>query len=178
MELTTLLLLGVTAAVASVCLPWRLGIPGHNIIRVVFPMALGMALVPRRGSASLMGLSGASAAVALMLAGGGHLGPGAAASLALTGLVMDLALLGAGPGRTIHLRLAAAGVAANMVAFSIRAAAKHLTGAAMTGKPLGLWWPEAMATYAACGALAGLVAAAAWFRFAPARSRRNGGATG
>ena len=32
------------------------GIPGHAILRAVFPMVTGLALVPRRGAGTVMGL--------------------------------------------------------------------------------------------------------------------------
>ena len=37
-------------------------------------------------------------------------------------------------------------------------------------RPLSGWWPEAIVTYALCGAAAGLVSAVVWFRF---RDRRD-----
>lgn len=186
LELATLLLLGTSAAAASTFINLRLGIPGNNIIRVVFPMALGLAVVPRRGAASVMGMSAVASAAAFSLVGGlpivgaWHIsprwaGPGAITSLALTGLLIDVALLGARPGRAIYLRLTLAGLASNMAAFLIRAGAKYFTGGVPTGKSLAVWWPEAVVTYAVCGAVAGMISAAAWFRFAGQTSRRDDG---
>lgn len=177
LEFATLLLLGTCAAAASVFVTRRLGVPGHNIIRVIFPMALGLALVPRRGAASVMGLSAVSAAAVFTLAGAVSLGPGGLTSLALTGFLADVALLGARPGRMVYLRLAVAGLTANLVAFLIRGGAKFLLGPAATGKPFALWWPEALVTYAVCGCLAGLLSAAVWFRFAqPEKPQSKNGA--
>jgi hypothetical protein len=56
-EVAVLVLLGATAAAATALLDLPLRIPGHAILRLVFPMALGLALVPRRLSGSFMGVS-------------------------------------------------------------------------------------------------------------------------
>ena len=134
-ELCTLLLLGVCTAALTAFAEFRLGIPGSNIIRVVFPIALGLALVPRRGAASVMGLSGMFAGGVFCM-GGAVIGFGAATSLALTGILIDVALRGARSGRGIYIRLMAAGLAVNMAAFFIRAGAKIVLGPGLTGKPL------------------------------------------
>ena len=164
-EVGMLLGMGVCATALSAFVKLNLGIPGHNIIRVVFPMALGMALVPRRGSASIMGL-GALLSAPLFVIVGRSLGVGAITSLLLTGFLIDLALLGAKPGRSLYFRLALAGVSANLVAMLMRGGSKFLAGGQIDGRPLAIWLPEAAFTYPACGALAGLVSAAIWFRFA------------
>src|SRR5262245_54944446 len=83
-EFVVLVLLGATAAAATALLHLPLGIPGHVILRSVFPMALGLALVPRRLSGSVMGCSALATALILQ-AGGARGGPGAMTSLALTG---------------------------------------------------------------------------------------------
>ena len=95
--------------------------------------------------------------------------------LLLTGLLVDLALRGARSGRGIYARLMAAGLAANAAAFLIRAAAKLVLGAGLTGKPLAVWWQHAMVTYAVCGLLAGMISAAVWFRFGAHDSANPGG---
>jgi len=160
-ELGTLVGMGACAAVLSAYMRLNLGIPGHNIIRVVFPMALGLALVPRRGAGSTMGLSGLASGSLLTLLGAGRIGPGAITSLALTGVMVDVALLGARRGWSIYVRLALAGLAANMVAFAIRAATKY----SAAGHSLhAIWFSKAGFTYPACGILAGLISAAVWFR--------------
>jgi hypothetical protein len=165
-ELAALLFLGVCAALVSAFVKLNLGVPGHNIIRVIFPMALGLAMVPRRGSASIMGLSGLLAGGVFMLGGARSLGAGAMTSLVLTGLLLDLALLRARNGWQVYLRLTLAGVGANLIALLIRGGVKFVEGGLVTGLPLAVWFPKAIATYPLCGALAGLISAAAWFRFA------------
>ena len=163
-EFAVLVLLGAAAAVVSVFVKDKLGVPGHNIVRVVFPLALGLALVPRRGAASVMGLSGMGAAMIFLLGGERGLGAGAATSLVLTGLLLDLALLGARSGPSVYLRLTLAGLAANAAAFLVRGGVKLLSGGLVDGHPLELWWPKAAVTYPLCGLLAGLISAAVWFR--------------
>lgn len=174
-ELGFLLMLGVVTAAISAFVKPSFGVPGSNIICVVFPMALGLALVPRGGAASVMGLS-ATASAGLFCLAGSRLGAGAATSLALTGLLIDLALLGARSGRGIYVRLTAAGLAANMAAFLIRAGTKLVLGPGVTGKPLTFWWQHALVTYAVCGLLAGMLSAAVWFRFGGGKVHPGGGA--
>src|SRR5574340_450164 len=169
-ELAVLAFLGVCAALLSTVVRLNLGLPGHNIIRVVFPMALGMALVPRCGAASLVGLSGMGAALALTAGRAGGLGVGAATSLALTGLLVDLALVGARSGRSIYVRLTLAGLVANLAALAVRGGSKLLAGGMVDGLPLELWWPKAVLTYPLCGLLAGLLSAAVWFRVSARQS--------
>ncbi|NUQ64968.1 MAG: hypothetical protein HUU20_21095 [Pirellulales bacterium] len=173
MELAALVLLGVAAAALSAFVKLNLEIPGHNILRVVFPLALGLALVPRVGSATIMGVSGMAGASLFLLFGARNLGLGAATSLALTGILIDAALLRARSGRSIYLRLALAGLAANLAAFGIKAGSKLLTGGMLEGLPLEIWLPKAVVTYSACGLLAGLVSAAVWFRAAAGTTDEN-----
>ncbi len=164
-ECGLLVLLGLVAA--GLCgLRLNLAIPGHNIIRVVFPMALGLALVPRRGAASIMGLSGSAGAAALVLGGSPGLGAGAATSLVLTGFLLDLALVKARSGPSVYVRLVLAGLAANLAAFLVRGGGKALGAGSPGHMPAETWWLKAPVTYAICGALAGLLGAAVWFRFA------------
>ena len=165
MELAVLVVLGVGSAVASAVMTRGLKIPGHNIVRVVLPMALGLALVPRRGSASVMGVGGLAGGTVITLAGVRGLGFGAATSLAVTGFIMDLALIGARSGRSIYVRLALAAVAANMLAFLAKASEKLWFPKPMEGQPFWEWLPKAIVSYPVCGILAGLIGAAACFRF-------------
>ncbi len=165
LEFGLLVLLGLAAAAISGFVKLNLGIPGHNILRVIFPMALGLAVVPRRGAATIMGLSGSAGAAMFLLGGARGFGAGAVTSLVLTGFLLDLALARARRGPSLYVRLVLAGLAANLAAFLVRGGSKALEGG-FPGLPLELWWPKAVATYAACGALAGLLSAAVWFRFA------------
>lgn len=163
-EAGLLVFMGLVAA--GLCgLKLNLGIPGHNILRVVFPMALGLAMVPRRGAATIMGLSGSAGAAAMLLGGARAFGSGAATSLILTGFFLDLALVKARGGPSVYVRLVLAGLAANLTAFLVRGGGKA-AGLGFEGLPLELWWRSAVVTYPLCGAAAGLLSAAVWFRFA------------
>lgn len=159
-ETALLVSFGIGAAFLTLYVDLDLRVPGHSILRVVVPLALGLALVPRRGAGTVMG----GAALVTVLAHGvdGAPGWGAAASLVLTGPILDFAARRARTGREVYLSLVAAGFAANAVAFAIRLGAKIALHDG--GTPLGLWWPRASVTYSLCGVGAGLVAAMLWFR--------------
>src|SRR5688572_28082360 len=98
-ELLLLLMCGATAAVAIGMVKLRLGIPGHSIVLAAVPMALGMALAPRRMAGCVMSGGALGAAWLLTSAGGGNFGSGSFVSLSLLGPMMDLALNGVRGGR-------------------------------------------------------------------------------
>ena len=168
-QIATLVAVGIAMAAVSVFMPRGLQLPGHNIICVIFPMALGLAAVPRKGAASVMGLSGLAGAVMLSGVGPRGIGVGAVTGLVLIGLLLDLALLGARSGRSIYWRLAMAGLAANTVAMLARGGAKMLEGS----HTLTLWLPKALVSYPLCGILAGLISAAVWFRVTADKEPRS-----
>src|SRR6185369_12012673 len=118
--------------------------PGHAILRAVFPLSLALALVPRRNTGLV---AGAGAFVGAIVIGGwpSPLGPGALASLTLTGPIMDLGVRWARSGRGVYVGLLLGGLASNLLAFGVRLAAK-LAGDSGR-RPLSSWWPEAIATY-------------------------------
>lgn len=164
-ELASLVACGVVAAVASQALDFRLRLPGHAILRVVFPMALGLALVPRRGAGTIMGLSALTAGLglrAVWLPMGG-LSLGALTSLALTGPLLDFSLRKAGQGWRLYLGFALAGLASNLVAILVRAGAKLAGFERLGTRPLFEWFPQAAVSYVACGLIAGLVSGLIWF---------------
>ena len=165
-ELALLLGAGVLASLLTNALRLRVGIPGSNIVFVAFPLALGFALVPRRGAGLLMA-GGALATNAALALGGAHLdGVGAQTSLLLTGPLLDLALRWRGAGWRLYGAFVGACAASNALAFVVRGVARA-TGVRGTGmgggRTMAQWWPEAVWTYAAAGLLAGLISAAAWF---------------
>jgi hypothetical protein len=166
-EWAALLLAGAGAALAACFLDLGLRLPGHAILRSVFPMALGLALVPRQGAGLVMGAGALLTAGGLRLAG---LGPGAGAltSLLLIGPCLDLALWNASAGWRVYLRFALAGLAANLAALAVRGGLK-LVGVDVGSRPWEAWWPVAIGTYALFGIIAGLVSAVAWFRLGPNR---------
>ncbi|MFV0446706.1 MAG: hypothetical protein ACK5Q5_24300 [Planctomycetaceae bacterium] len=155
---------GVVAAVMSTLLDFRLRLPGHAILRAVFPMAAGLAAVPRRGGGTVMGLSAGLASTLLQTSGltGHGLGVGAFTSLLAIGPCLDVALWGARNGWQIWLSFTLSGVAANGLAFVTRGIAKK--SAAM---PLSFddWLHRAPLSYLTCGLVAGLLSGMVWFAF-------------
>jgi hypothetical protein len=167
-----LVLLGAGAALASGLLDFRLRIPGHAILRSVFPMALGLALVPVRKGGTLMGFSALGTALMMRAFSVGSFGAGSLTSLALTGPLLDLALVGARRGWRLYLGFVLAGIASNLVALGFRGGLKALTGDMGGGRLMGEWWHQAYLTYPVCGLLAGLLSAAVWFRLRGDRQSR------
>ena len=155
---------GAIAALATGLLDLGLRVPGHAILRSVLPMALGLALVPRQMAGVVMGLSALLVTAGLHGAGIGGAGPGATASLLLTGPCLDLARLAIRDEHRIYHALILAGVAANVGALAVRGLTKVLGLDLSWGRPLAGWWLEAVGTYVLCGAAAGLLAAACFFR--------------
>ncbi len=163
-EAALLLLVGAAAAATALLPDLRLGIPGHAILRTVFPLALGLALVPRRGSGLVMGGSALATASVLKFGGLGGMGLGALTSLVLTGPLLDLAVLKARRGWHLYLGLVLAALATNLVAFLTRGGAKALALDGGHGRHAGVWWHQAIITYPVCGILAGLLSAIVWFQ--------------
>ncbi|MHB0956825.1 MAG: hypothetical protein ACYC0X_12880 [Pirellulaceae bacterium] len=164
MQISALVLLGAGAALASGLIEFRLRIPGHAILRAVFPMALGLALVPVRKGGTVMGLGALGTALIMKACSVGHFGAGSLTSLALTGPLLDLALIGARRGWRLYLGFILAGMASNLVALGLRGGAKFLTGGMGGGRLMSEWWQQASFTYPVCGLLAGLLSAVVWFR--------------
>ena len=166
-ELAFLVACGAAASAASVYLDLRLRIPGHAILRAVFPMVLGMALVPRRGAGTVMGasalLTGLGIRAVAPVAG---LSLGALTSLTLTGPLLDLCVQRARGGWRLYFGFAMAGLSANLVAFFVRAGAKVLGFEHLGARPLSTWLLQASISYVVWGVLAVLICAAFWFHAA------------
>lgn len=171
-ELVTLALAGISAALLTNLLRLRLGIPGSSIVFATFPIALGFALVPRRGAGAVMGSAALVTTMGLGFAGAPVDGVGALTSLILTGPLLDLALRSTrGGGWRLYGAFVIAGAASNAIAFIVRGSAKALgIAGAGGGRAFGAWWPTAIATYALAGVVAGFISALAWFHF---RERRG-----
>lgn len=180
-EIAALVAFGALAAVAVATIHMSLRVPGHAILRAVFPMAAGLALVPRR-SAGLVMAGGALVTTGLMRLGNfGEIQSAALVSLLALGPLLDLALAGGPLGWKLYARFAAAGAGANLFAFAARFALALLFrrgsgGGGGNGMGGGLdqltgghdflsFWPLALVSFTLCGAIAGLVSAAVWFRF-------------
>ncbi|MCA9055705.1 MAG: hypothetical protein KDA75_17820, partial [Planctomycetaceae bacterium] len=146
-------LAGVVAATLSTLLDFSLKIPGHAILRAVFPMAAGLALVPRRGAGAVMGLAAGVAVAGFHLSGltGHGLGGGAMTSLLATGPLLDAALWRVRTGWQLWAGCAAAGLLANLLAFLVRGASKMQLGSSVTFQA---WLSRAPVSYLLCGLLA------------------------
>ncbi|HKD38251.1 MAG TPA: hypothetical protein VKB78_15665 [Pirellulales bacterium] len=163
-----LCLAGAIAAVAVVAFTPALHIPGHAILRAALPMVCGIAAVPRRMAGSIMAASAAATAGVFSMSGWGNWQPAAVVALCAFGPAIDLALAGRSKGGwLLYLRFALAGVLANSTAFVLRG------GIALFG--LNSSRPHFIArfdlgvflSFAACGAIAGLLAAVVCFRTSP-----------
>ena len=175
LEWTALLLFGGLAAAAMVFRDFGWRIPGHAILRAVFPMACGLAVVPRRGGGTVMA-GGAVLALAWFRLGGlGGAGTGSTTSLLLIGPMMDLALWSAKPGLRLYLRFALAGLATNFAAFAVRGTMKYLGGPGSGGRGFEGWLSQAVFTYAICGLVAGLISGVVLFHTAGGRDLNDPG---
>ena len=164
---------GVLAACSSTFLDLGIKrIPGHAILRVVFPMALGLALVPRRGAGCVMGGTSAITAACFQLAGfrGEAVGLGAFTSLTATGPLLDWTLRRANTGWRQYVAYSLAGLASNLLALGVRGGAKAIGWEAAGRRPLVEWLSQAVGTYILCGLIAGLISGIVLFSF---RSRRD-----
>lgn len=158
------LAMGIAAACASALPDWNLKIPGHAILRSVFPMALGLSLAPRRGAGGVMGVIAFTTALSLRFSGKAEIGFGALTSLSLTGPLMDVALWKAQAGWRLYMGIIVAGLSSNLIAMGIKVTEKLL----MSGggkRSFGAWLAQAAWTYPLCGVLAGLLSAVIWFRW-------------
>jgi hypothetical protein len=168
-ELGCLFVMGTLAAVAAHLVELKLRIPGHAIVRVIFPIALGLALVPRRGAGLTMGTVGLGVSLLISVGRFGAPGWGATTSLVLSGILLDQVACRARAGWQLYVGLAVAGCLTNLAALAVKAGTKF------SGLDPGLghwhtWWPRAVISYPLCGLIAGLVCAAVLFRF---RGRRH-----
>lgn len=189
LEIGLLLGCGALAALAVCLLHLSFRVPGHAILRAVFPMAAGIALVPRR-SAGLVMTAGAVLTTALLRFGNfGEIQSAAFVSLVALGPMLDVALAGAPLGWRLYARFAIAGAAANLLAFAARfllafllrhggsgnGAGGGLGGGLGGGHDFLSFWPLALLSFALCGAVAGILSASVWFRLSPSPFGRGQG---
>jgi hypothetical protein len=166
-----LLLIGAGAAAFMILVdvkPKGMQIPGHAILRALFPFAFGLALVPRRGSGTLMSL-GAIITAALLTLVDQKKGLGSMTSLTLLGPALDLAMTNAQASWRLHLRFAAAGLAVSLLAFVVQMMAKSLGLSLGGGRELTHWLSRATLSYPLCGLVAGLLSGLVWFHWSPRR---------
>ena len=160
-DLALLVNCGIAAALLTDLIEFKLRLPGHAILRGVLPLSLGLAMVPRFGAGTVMGLASLSASLVLRSSGGSEGGLGSLTSTALLGPLLDLLLARARSGRWIYAGIVAAAVAANLAALAVQLGARLSLGG---GRPLAHWLPLAAVTYPAFGLLAGFVSAAVAFQ--------------
>jgi hypothetical protein len=170
-EIILLLICGGAAAATSGFIKMGLRIPGHSIVLSMIPMALGLALAPRRLSGCIMSTGAFSAAFAFNYMGVAHFGSGAFISLCLLGPVMDLAMTKARSGWRLYSGLILAGICTNLLAFGSRSMNKVLGLDFSSMRSFGSWWTEAAITYPLSGAVAGLICALCFFHV---RSKQSG----
>jgi hypothetical protein len=164
-EIATLLLLGATSAAAVMLIDFNLRLPGHAILRSVFPMALGIALVPRVGAGWILGVGAWIAVPCLLAVGAAEKGWGSITSACLTGPLLDLALRRVRTGWRVPLAFALAGLASNLGAMAMQVTLKLAGFGGGGGRRFGDWLVTAAVTYPSFGLLAGLFSAAVWFHW-------------
>ncbi len=164
-EIVLLFLCGCAAATALAYIRLGLRIPGHAIVLSVVPMALGLALAPRRGAGSIMSAGALGTAAFLTTFAHARYGGGAFTSLCLIGPMMDVAIARAQRGWRLYLGLVVAGVATSFCALVSRTGGKVLGFDLPGTRPFGTWWSQALVTYTLSGAVAGLLGAFFWFQF-------------
>jgi hypothetical protein len=125
-EIAVLAVSGALAAGAVGLIELRLRIPGHSILHAVLPMALGLALVPRRWAGCGMSLAACATAFGISRVGYGEFGAGSWTSLVTLGPAMDLLLASRWGKKWPAFSLALAGLAANIAAFTAKAAEKWM----------------------------------------------------
>lgn len=185
-EIAVLAISGAIAAASVGLVELRLRIPGHSILHAVLPMALGLALAPRRYAGTGMSLAAIATASGLQWVGRGEFGAGSWTSLACMGPALDTMLGSRWGQRWPAFAVAVAGLLANGCAFVAKSIEKwtqivpRLPGTGMgggrglgggggngmgggrgLGAGLGRTWDEWIAvapyTYLLCGLLAGLL---------------------
>lgn len=157
------------------------GIPGHAILRGVLPIALGMALVPRRSAGITMSLSAGLTAAVMNWQGIGRFQPAAVLGVVLLGPVLDAVLAGRPQGWRLYARFIFAGAIANLLAFATRFGMAYVGwqagggggGGGGGGRVFLSFWTWALGSFILCGAIAGLISAVAWFRLRVADDLRR-----
>lgn len=169
-EMMLLIFCGFTAAVASGFVRFGFRLPGHSIVLSMVPMALGLALAPRKLSGFIMSASAFGTAAAFNLSGLVHYGSGAFISLCLIGPMMDLAVTKARSGWRLYLGLMFAGLGTNLLALASRSASKLLGFDLASMRPFDTWWNQAILTYSLSGVAAGLIGALCFFHLRKEKS--------
>jgi hypothetical protein len=155
---------GVAAALAIGLVRMQIRMPGHAILRAVLPMAIGLSLVPRRSVGSVMSICAGVTVGLLHFGGFGRFQPAAVVGLIAIGPLLDLAMIGTGQGWRLYLRFILAGIAANLLSYESRLATAYFGFNEPGSRQFASFWLPAIVSFTLCGALAGLIGAAACFR--------------
>ena len=163
-ELAVLTMAGTFAALAVQLISLELRIPGSAILRAALPVVLGFSLVPRRFAGAVMSVAAGITLAAMALFGVAVWQPAAITGLLALGPSIDLALAGLSsrPWR-LYVRFVLGGIMANSLAFAVRAGAAWLALDEARPHRIGQFGLGVFLSFAACGALAGLLAAAICF---------------
>ncbi len=164
-ELAILVAAGVAAATAVAAIPLPIHIPGHAILKAALPIVAGMALAPRRMAGSIMAISAALAVLLFSAVRFGQLQPAAVVALLAIGPAIDIALAyRASSGWQLYLRFALAGLLANTLAFFTRGGVSLFGLDRFRLHALAKIDGRVFLSFAACGAIAGLLSVAVCFR--------------
>ena len=162
-NLLLLVCFGILAGISVSHLKLSIGIPGHAIIKVMIPMALGLSLAPARSAGAIMGISGLiTAFIGQTLTEGPGTGTGAYTSLVCTGVLMDLTLYFANKGWKLYSGLMVSGLIANLIALYVRSGFKSFLKINIFD--FNTWFQTAAFTYPICGLIAGLLCARLVFK--------------
>ena len=195
-QLALLIALGALAAILTSIAASPIRLPGHAILRGTLPLICGLSLAPRRGAGTIMSLAAMVAFALMTIVDATRVPFAAVAGLALLGPLLDLVTTRAtNLGWQLYIRFAAAGLAANLIAFAVRfATGSTATGVGRAGgghgAGLGLGggngmgggrgaggqglrlapeisWTAMLVSFALFGAVAGLACGVIWFRSNP-----------
>ena len=165
---------GALAAVAVVAFSPALRIPGHAILRAALPMVCGMALVPRRLAGSIMAPAPARQCSYSQPPASAAGSPQPSCRFWRSGPAIDIAMAGRSVGGwRLYLRFAVAGVLANALAFFLRGGISLFGLDNDRPHTLARFDLRVFASFADCGAIAGLLSALVCFQFSA--NQRQGG---
>ena len=155
---------GILAGIAFTQIKLSIGIPGHAIIKIMIPMAIGLSLAPVRSAGAIMGISGlVTALISQILTKSTGTGTGAYTSLVCTGVLIDLTLYFANTGWKLYSGLMISGLIANVIALYVRSGFKSFFRIDVID--FNTWSQTAAFTYPICGLLAGLLCSLVVFKF-------------
>ena len=164
-ELLILIVAGALATTFVAFLPMPIRIPGHAILKAALPLMCGVALVPRPFAGTMAGMASLVTVAIFLMLGIGHLQGAAVTSLMAMGPAIDWALRGSDGGRwQLYLRFALAGLAANLLAFTVRWGLALFQAESLHSLNMKHMALAALASFMLCGIAAGLISGVICFR--------------